>query len=499
MVGPDGNLWFTDVANTPAIGRITPTGEITEFNGPMTNASDPQGLVAGPDNYLWFTDRGAIGRISLNGTITEFSAVPNANSEPGGLTLGPEGNVWFTEGGGTAAIGRITPTGEITEFTSGLNPNSKPRAIVLGPDGNLWFTDDGRTPAIGRVTPSGEITEFTAGLQPGNEPQSIVSGPDGNLWFAEGGRFSKAIDRITPAGTITEFTAGPGPECGLACGVFGLIPGPDGNLWFIDSAGPKSTIGRVTPEGDVTLFATGQALSESPQYLVSGGEGDIWFADVGIYFPGESASSSAIGRITPNGAVSQFETGLTTSVYPADLTLGSDGNIWFVDGNAIGRIITASEPEAATSPLSSTPSSTPTTRKISTIGAILLKRTRLTITAGGVTVIRVSCTSTSTCIGKLKLRVTTSVKHRKKPKTTEIAAVSFSIGPGGETTLKLRLNPTGRVMLKAHHHPMTATLSITRMSPPPVQTHSEKVTLTPQKAVKTHDNKHRHECHRPEA
>src|SRR6266536_6550267 len=33
VTGPDGNLWFTE-SDRSAIGRITPTGEITEFDTP---------------------------------------------------------------------------------------------------------------------------------------------------------------------------------------------------------------------------------------------------------------------------------------------------------------------------------------------------------------------------------------------------------------------------------------------------------------------------------
>jgi virginiamycin B lyase len=71
--GPDGNVWFTNhttrslpnIGTPPAIGRITPAGEITEFRAGMSYASAPDGIVAGPDGALWFTDRElqSIGRV----------------------------------------------------------------------------------------------------------------------------------------------------------------------------------------------------------------------------------------------------------------------------------------------------------------------------------------------------------------------------------------------------------------------------------------------------
>jgi virginiamycin B lyase len=62
--GPDGNLWFTEDAGNN-IGRITTTGEITEFPIP-TPQSGPHGIAVGPDGNLWFTEQtgNKIGRIN---------------------------------------------------------------------------------------------------------------------------------------------------------------------------------------------------------------------------------------------------------------------------------------------------------------------------------------------------------------------------------------------------------------------------------------------------
>ena len=39
-----------------AIGRITPTGEVTEY---PVNLGPPMGITAGPDGNMWFTEPGA--------------------------------------------------------------------------------------------------------------------------------------------------------------------------------------------------------------------------------------------------------------------------------------------------------------------------------------------------------------------------------------------------------------------------------------------------------
>lgn len=122
---------------------------VTEFPIP-TAAVNPEGIAAGPNGNLWFTELtgNKIGRITHSGSITEF-VLPTSQSRPVGITAGPDGNLWFTEGAGK--IGRITIRGSITEFAI-PTPKSAPLVIVTGPDGNLWFkVYDGNQ--IGRIIP----------------------------------------------------------------------------------------------------------------------------------------------------------------------------------------------------------------------------------------------------------------------------------------------------------------------------------------------------------
>jgi streptogramin lyase len=291
----------------------------------------PGAIVAGPDGNVWFTEDvpPAIGRISPRGRITEFSAGLDVGSEPTAIVAGPDGNLWFTEGGRPAAIGRITPGGTITEFSAGLNARSEPESIVLGPDGNLWFTDDGvtdlRIPAIGRITPSGTITEFSAGLRAQSSPGWIVAGPDGNLWFTDPDVRSEpplpAIGRITPSGTITEFSAGLSSGSRLHASPDSIVAGPDGNVWFTEWVRPA--IGRITPSGTITEFSAG--LNGSPESIVVGPDGNLWFTEEGRL--------PAIGRITPSGTITEFSACLHTGRLgnALSITRGPDGNLWFTN------------------------------------------------------------------------------------------------------------------------------------------------------------------------
>lgn len=304
--GPDGNLWF---AETGAIGRITPDGQLTEFSTGLTPGSVASDITSGPDGNLWFTDRGttkAIGRITRDGQITEFSTGLSAGSLPWSITSGPDGNLWFVDRG-KPAIGRITPAGDITEFSTGLPSGSNPLGITQGPDGNLWFTDPG-TRAIGRITTDGQsITEFSAGLNPGSYPGSIRPGPDGNLWFTDVN--NSAIGRITTLGMITEFSAAVPPN-----GVFSITPGPDGNMWFGYENPPPVTgpppIGRITPSGQISYINGARGTAQGVDAL--GADGNVWFVDGGA----ESAFTG-IGRIGTG----------TRAAVQAPPTLAGDGQV----------------------------------------------------------------------------------------------------------------------------------------------------------------------------
>ncbi len=122
------------------IGRITTAGVVTEFPIPTADSA-PNGIAAGPDGNLWFTEHAAnqIGRITTAGVITEFS-IPTVNSVPGGIAAGPDGNLWFTEYVGNQ-IGRITDGRRRSPNSLFPRPAASLDGIAAGPDGNLWFTE----------------------------------------------------------------------------------------------------------------------------------------------------------------------------------------------------------------------------------------------------------------------------------------------------------------------------------------------------------------------
>ena len=156
-IAGDNTVWFLDAANN-SVGHLTFPGAVVTEYGIPTNPADPAYMTLGPDGNLWFTELGIgsgtgcqVARITTGGspTITEFQMQFLQPSPDGDVCLGitsAGGNLWFAEAD-TGAIGRVTTGGVVTEW--GVPGNGTTAVFVAnGPDSNLWFTDGGFDPNV---------------------------------------------------------------------------------------------------------------------------------------------------------------------------------------------------------------------------------------------------------------------------------------------------------------------------------------------------------------
>ena len=144
--GPDGALWF--LLTIGQIGRISTTGTVTLFIPPTATSFGGSNTIAlGPDGNLWFlgadsNSNDIVGRVAPTGAVTEFAAL-QPRAEETGITAAADGNLWFnqpelTSCGYGSGVGRITPSGVLTDlFASCVDTNDRWN-IVAGPDGNVW-------------------------------------------------------------------------------------------------------------------------------------------------------------------------------------------------------------------------------------------------------------------------------------------------------------------------------------------------------------------------
>jgi streptogramin lyase len=253
-LGPDGNLWFTEV-NVDRVGNITPnlaTGN--EFSTGITPGAAPENIVTGADGALWFTEFGnAVGRITTAGAVTEFSlAALGVNNGPIDIVSDPANNLLYFTLKNVGTIGRINPLATsdalilASETQSAVVPSGAGAGvsgITLGPDGNLWFTE-ANVDRVANINPTlTTINEFSTGITPGAVPSDIVSVPTDNaLWFTEFG--NNAIGRITTGGTVTNEFHPPSAFTGQGNKIDGIeISGGNLNTVGGTAAGARNVVG----------------------------------------------------------------------------------------------------------------------------------------------------------------------------------------------------------------------------------------------------------------
>ncbi|HEY7075472.1 MAG TPA: hypothetical protein VH418_08885 [Solirubrobacteraceae bacterium] len=233
--GPDGRPWFAEQDpddGSGTVGTVHPDDTITRVSGV---AFEPAIMDIAPgfplSPFMWFTEQGddIVGRVDTrDGSVEEFQTFLNESDGVQGIAAGADGGIWFTESDDPGAIARLDPGSspddpDFEEFGTerGLTADSAPGDIIAGPLGAMWFTQVGE---IGSITPDGTITEHPL---PGDEqPEQLVVGPDGKIWYTDQNGQIGQLDPVT--GAVQEFgddaTASGGPE--------GITVGPDGAIWF---------------------------------------------------------------------------------------------------------------------------------------------------------------------------------------------------------------------------------------------------------------------------
>jgi virginiamycin B lyase len=297
--GPGHRMWFTEGGSdgAAAIGRISHKGRIHEYRTGLSGLmyAGNAAITPGPDGNLWFTESGhgssaepagIIGRITPTGDVTEFRK--GIGGQLDDITAGPDGNLWFTEtscsgkhcNARRGSIGRITPSGSVHVYSS--SKINQPGGITTGPDGNLWFAGQigfqGFT-GLGRITPSGDLTIFDAAIN--GFPADILTGDDGNLWFSEFGHVGMAKIAQPADGPPSQKSYSIGKPQGY---VHALAVGPDHNVWFAaQNERSYGRVGYVTPAGHVTRLADdlGNNSGDFLDGIAAGADGDIWLTDTG--------------------------------------------------------------------------------------------------------------------------------------------------------------------------------------------------------------------------
>jgi streptogramin lyase len=257
--GSDGNRWFTESSEfqPPTIGRITPSGAVTEFV-PACSFCILNDIVQGPENVLYYTSNDPIlGRITTSGDFLDPVPMPQSDAVAGNIAV--HGNeIWITDFNGDNLWRYDTGSGQFTRF-----PVPEPSDVAVDDAGTVWFTAS-TAQAIGRLNP--ETGAFSLTPTEGF-PRQIAVAADGKIWFTE--RFTpQAVGRLDPAtNVVTEFTVTPG------VGPEGIAASPAGPVWFTQTT--KGNIARITDDGVITEAKT--VKGSEPFGITIDADGDPWY------------------------------------------------------------------------------------------------------------------------------------------------------------------------------------------------------------------------------
>jgi streptogramin lyase len=290
----DGNV----TANIPLqiVPQISTYGAFGREHQILTGVA----MVTDASGNLWTSDPGTGSLIKFNpanGTYTSYVVDPSLEG-PMGLAFDANGNIWYADG---SQIGEFTPSSSaITTYSTGLEGSANVVDIIAGPSGTMWFYDQ----ATFATYPSGQPTYF------------------GSI--------------ATATGAITEYENENG--AGPAASWMSMALANDGSIWFADQI--NASIGHInTSSGAVTEYATGVPAypQQSPQQLVVAPSGKIWFTATGF-----TSDTSVIGYVDPsNGNAISYNTNLPTSGIFYALTVGSDGNLWFIEDPGTATFISS--------------------------------------------------------------------------------------------------------------------------------------------------------------
>ena len=258
----------------------------------------PNDLLVGPEGDLWFTEGAAIdsesesagiGRLTPGGQVTQFPTPVQPNlpytlhEQVGQIIPGPENDLWFIANGvGANVLARITPAGALSQFPAQqvleggrkLEPKADevPRALAKAANGNLWMGEYFEAGTIGLVVPGGVVRQFRVG-EPGQGPVTpadpMVGTPDGGVWFVE----RRGFTQVGPEGAVLSHI---NVNEGVGRSFTGSVATTGNDVLWVTEQEAGDVLKRVTSAGEFgeLVFCSS---NETPEDMTVGPEGALWF------------------------------------------------------------------------------------------------------------------------------------------------------------------------------------------------------------------------------
>ena len=530
---PAGVSAFDAAGSTNCSGAVTARTCAPLWGTAANGVGDPNSSPAVANGVVYVTGFGVTYGYDAAGTancstangVTTCAPLWSAAGSFGGGSPAVVNGVVFVNGDTTATafIYAFTPGQALTATSTSLAGGGQSGASISVP-GNTAVSDTASVSGADASTATGTVTysvysdagctmAVSSGTAqsittPGTLPASssvALSAPGTYYWQASYSGDSANAPSVSACGseveTVTSLVVGP-PSASISSPAEGQTftlnqsvatsfscseaPGGPGIQSCVDSSGGMSPgVLHTSTAGTFTYTVTarssdGQMGTATISYTVSQGA-------QAIAFTSRAPTTAAVGG--PSYAVAATGGGSGNPVTFSSATSG----VCTVSGSTVSFVGTGTCTLDANQAGNANYTAAPTATQSFTViaeaaatGNIALDGSTITVQRNHEALIKLTCTGTATCSGRLTLTVkrTTGKGKKRHTKTQTIGTATCSIPAGRSETVKLTLNGTGRALLGVAHGRLSATLTIFKASPSPSNTQTQGVRLAQQKATK---------------
>ena len=256
VAGPDGNVWLTVQSLTKDVARVTPSGQVEEFD--IEGIESASGIAPGPDGSIWITDVEKAARFAPGDPEGSDQSFTVAGIGAGGqIVAGPDGLMWVASNNQLVHFSPGDPTGSVKPVT--VDGEMSPKDIDVA----------GSLVVIADASAGNRIVTFTAdGSQKdfaiGGGSQGVGGSPNGQIAFSAPGASPEESGLISPPSAAKSFE--------LLGDPFGVDLGNDGAFWIVQFM--VGQLVRVTTDGQVS-FLPGLP-TESARQITAGPGNTLW-------------------------------------------------------------------------------------------------------------------------------------------------------------------------------------------------------------------------------
>jgi virginiamycin B lyase len=297
VAGPDGNIWVTVEDATKDVARITPSGQVQEFD--IEGIENAVGIVPGPDGNLWVTDVEKAAHFSPadpEGTDQAFTVAGiGAESQ---IVAGPDGQMWVASNNSVVNFSPGDPTNTVLAII--VSGNLAPKDIDVA-GSRIVIAEGGAENRIVTFTTTGEQKDFAIG----GASQGVAGGPGGQIAFSAPGATPEQSGLISPPNPAQSFE--------LVGDPFGVTFGADGAYWIVQFAAGQ--LARVSTDGQLSFPIQGLP-KESARQITAGPGGTLWVTLQKNGEPGAVVRISGVEAPQPAGPTSTTPTTPTAAQPP---------------------------------------------------------------------------------------------------------------------------------------------------------------------------------------